>query len=189
MISTVENIRNLSNKIIDQHWILYLGLGYSVETRKFQPHLEIGEHTNKSDQIIKNKEKDYRERLDKLRFWSSGLSVRYWPWRLELTPCPSHIKDLKMERDAFLPNSQHYKVKIKSKVMQSRKWSNALLYNSVSSSCRAASTDIPDPLSPLLPIIHRLWQVFRATSRILTEVLYVCSSWSSCFCSAICWGP
>ena len=37
-----------------------------------------------------------------------------------------------------------------------------------SSSCRAASTDIPDSLSPLLPIIHRFWQVFRATSRILT---------------------
>ena len=30
-----------------------------------------------------------------------------------------------------------------------------------SSSCRAASTDIPDPLSPLLLIIHRFWQVFR----------------------------
>ena len=39
---------------------------------------------------------------------------------------------------------------------------------SSSSLCRAASTDIPDPLSPLLPIIHRLWQVFRATSRIIT---------------------
>ena len=26
-----------------------------------------------------------------------------------------------------------------------------------SSSCRAATIDIPDPLSPLLPIIHRLW--------------------------------
>ena len=38
----------------------------------------------------------------------------------------------------------------------------------ISSSCRAASTDIPDSLSPLLPIVHRLWQVFRATSRILT---------------------
>ena len=38
----------------------------------------------------------------------------------------------------------------------------------ISSSCHAASTDIPDPLSPLLPIIHRFWQVFRATSRILT---------------------
>ena len=37
-----------------------------------------------------------------------------------------------------------------------------------SSSCRAASSDIPDPLSPLIPILHRLWQVFRATSRILT---------------------
>ena len=37
-----------------------------------------------------------------------------------------------------------------------------------SSSCRAASTDIPDPLLPPLPIIHRFWQVFRATSRILT---------------------
>ena len=31
---------------------------------------------------------------------------------------------------------------------------------SSSSSCRAGSTDIPDPLSPLLPIVHRLRQVF-----------------------------
>ena len=29
--------------------------------------------------------------------------------------------------------------------------------NSSSSSCRAASMDIPDPLSPLFPIVHRLW--------------------------------
>ena len=35
-------------------------------------------------------------------------------------------------------------------------------------SCRAASTDIPDPLSSRLPVIHRLWQVFRVTSRIIT---------------------
>ena len=27
--------------------------------------------------------------------------------------------------------------------------------SSSSSSCRAGSTDIPDPLSPLLPIVHR----------------------------------
>ena len=44
----------------------------------------------------------------------------------------------------------------------------------------------PDPLLPLLSIVHRLRQVFRATSRILTELLDVCSSWSSCFCLAIC---
>ena len=36
-----------------------------------------------------------------------------------------------------------------------------------SSSCRAASANILDPLSSFLPIIHRLWQVFRATSHIL----------------------
>ena len=60
---------------------------------------------------------------------------------------------------------------------------------SSSSSCRAARTDIPDPLSPLLPIVHCFWLVFRVTSRILTELLYVCSSWSSWFCLAIYGGP
>ena len=40
--------------------------------------------------------------------------------------------------------------------------------SSSSSLCRAASWDIPNPLSLLLPIVHRLWQVLRATSRILT---------------------
>ena len=48
-------------------------------------------------------------------------------------------------------------------------------------SCRATSTDIPGPLSPLLPIVHRLWRVFKATTRILTQLLYVCSSWSFSF--------
>ena len=33
--------------------------------------------------------------------------------------------------------------------------------SSSSSSCRASSMDIPDPLSPLFPIVHRLRQVFR----------------------------
>ena len=40
--------------------------------------------------------------------------------------------------------------------------------SSSSSSCRAGSRDIHDPLSPLFPIVHRLWQVFWTTSRILT---------------------
>ena len=60
---------------------------------------------------------------------------------------------------------------------------------SSSSSCRAASTDIPYLLWPLLPIVHHHWQVFKATSRILTELLYVFSSWPSYFCSAICRDP
>ena len=40
--------------------------------------------------------------------------------------------------------------------------------SSSSSSCRAGSTNIPDPLSPLFPIVHCLRQVFWTTSRILT---------------------
>ena len=39
---------------------------------------------------------------------------------------------------------------------------------SSSSSRHAGSTDIPEPLSPLFPIVHRLRQVFWTTSRILT---------------------
>ena len=67
---------------------------------------------------------------------------------------------------------------LKSKIIHNR-----------SSSCRAISTDIPDPLSPPLPIVHRFRQVLGATSRIYTEQLYVCSSWSSCFCLAMWRGP
>ena len=60
---------------------------------------------------------------------------------------------------------------------------------SSSSSCRAISIDIPDPLSPPLPIVHQFRQVLRATPCILTELLYVGSSWSTCFCSAMWRGP
>ena len=64
------------------------------------------------------------------------------------------------------------------------------VYSSISSSsCRATSTDIPDPLLPLLPVVHRFWKVLRAISRILAELLYVGSSWSPCFSSAMCGGP
>ena len=54
--------------------------------------------------------------------------------------------------------------------------------SSSSSSCRAASTDIPVPLSSPLPIVDCFRQVFRNTSCIGTELLYVGSSWSSCLC-------
>ena len=56
-------------------------------------------------------------------------------------------------------------------------------------SCRAGSMDIPDPLSPLIPIVNRPRQVLRTASRILTQLLNVCPCWSSCFCTAMCGGP
>ena len=60
---------------------------------------------------------------------------------------------------------------------------------SSSSSCHAINMDIPDLFSPLLPIVHCFWQVFRATSRIGIELLYVGSSWSSYLCSTMWRGP
>ena len=43
----------------------------------------------------------------------------------------------------------------------------------------AISTDIPDPLSPQLPIVPCFRQILRATSRIGTELLYVGLNWTS----------
>ena len=58
-----------------------------------------------------------------------------------------------------------------------------------SSACYAAGTDIPDPLSWSVSIIHRSRYVFKATSCIGTELLYIGSSWSSCICSSMWKGP
>ena len=66
------------------------------------------------------------------------------------------------------------------------KWKS---FTNSSSSHHAISTDIPDPLSPTLPIVHCFWQVFRAKSHIGTELLYVGSSWLSCLCSSMWRGP
>ena len=52
-----------------------------------------------------------------------------------------------------------------------------------SSSCSAIGAGIPDPLSPPFSVVHCFEQVFKATSRIGTELLYVGSSWSFCLCS------
>ena len=61
--------------------------------------------------------------------------------------------------------------------------------SSSSSSGRTISTDISNLFSPPLSIIHCFQQVFRATSCIGTELLYVGSSWSSCLCSSMWRGP
>ena len=59
------------------------------------------------------------------------------------------------------------------------------LYITISSSCRAISTDISDPFSPPFSIIHCFWQVLRTTFHISTELLYIGSSWLSCLCSSM----
>ena len=122
------------------------------------------------------------------------------PWRKLLTVrCGRRIRRLHpLQRSKTSPRPHNecpvydYKLNL---MVGFRSWSTGKFgvplhcITSSSSSCHAASTDILDTLSPFLPIVHRLRQVFRATSHILTELLYVCSSWSSCFFSAICEGP
>ena len=51
-----------------------------------------------------------------------------------------------------------------------------------SSSCCVTSTDLTDPFLPSIFINHHSWLVFKATSCISTELLYIDSSWSSCLC-------
>ena len=60
---------------------------------------------------------------------------------------------------------------------------------SSSSSYHAISMDIPDPLTQPLPIVYCFRHVFRVTSCIGTELLYVGVSWLSCLCSSLWWGP
>ena len=68
-------------------------------------------------------------------------------------------------------------------------FNNIFSQQSSSSSCRAASTDIPDPLSQPVSIVHRFRRVLKSTSCIGIELLYVGSSWSSCLCSSMWRGP
>ena len=49
--------------------------------------------------------------------------------------------------------------------------------------------DAPDPLPPSFSIVHRFQEVFKATTCIGTELLYVGSSWSSFLSSFIWRGP
>ena len=45
--------------------------------------------------------------------------------------------------------------------------------------------DLPDPLPPPFSIVHRFRPVFKTTSCIGTELLYIGSCWSSCLCSVM----
>ena len=57
--------------------------------------------------------------------------VCQWPGRPEFNPRSNHTKDSKMVLDASLLNTQHYKVRLKGKVEQSRERSCALPYTLV----------------------------------------------------------
>ena len=63
------------------------------------------------------------------------------------------------------------------------------LFPSSSSSCRATSTDLPDPFPAAFSIVQCFRPVFKASSCIGTEQLYVGSRLSSCLCPSMRRGP
>ena len=66
--------------------------------------------------------------------WLHGPAVRVFangPGDLGSIPGRVIPKTLKMELDTTLLNTQHYKVRFKGKVEQSREWSSALPYTLV----------------------------------------------------------
>ena len=67
-------------------------------------------------------------------YWAIGLMSRAFgngPEGRGSMPGRVISKTQKMVPDATLLKTQHYKVRIKAEVEQSRKWSNALPYTSV----------------------------------------------------------
>ena len=59
------------------------------------------------------------------------MSVRQSSRRPKFNPRSSYTKDSQIVLDAALLNTQHYKVRVKGKVEQSREWSGAFPYISV----------------------------------------------------------
>ena len=119
---------------------------------------------NKFSKLV---QKSVRRGMNKSGRWSTGNCARKWK--------VDHPTKWYVNKLVSVLENERYKIH-----------SGFEKKASSSSSCHAASRDIPGPLSPFLPIVHRLSQVFRATSRFLAEQLYVCSSWPSCFCWAMC---
>ena len=68
-------------------------------------------------------------------------------------------------------------------------WSHQLylyIYIYVSPSlCHAVRTDLLDPFSPPVSIVHRFREGFQATTCMGTEMLYIGYNWSSYICSSM----
>ena len=97
----------------------------------------------------------------KNRFSDFVISIFKCPtcWKLDAYNIKSHVNF----QQTWTFSSNYRTASCLVQLCMPHRWTS-----SSSSSYRTGSTDIPDPLSPLLPIVHRPRQVFRTTSRILT---------------------
>ena len=94
-------------------------------------------------------------------------------------------KTQKMVFQASLLNTQHYKVRIKGKMEQSKKKNSALplhLDVIIMSRCQHGS---PWPSLATRVYLLSLPEIFQALSCIASELLYIGSSWPFCLCSSM----
>ena len=114
----------------------------------------------------------------------ASLMLELWGMRstssLSLLPCSIWPGVVVIDRVLFMGQTEQLDIQTESKSSSP---------SSPSSSYNTASMDLHDPLSPLVPIVHRSREVFQATSCIGTGLLYIGSSWSSCLCSSLQKGP
>ena len=80
------------------------------------------------------------------------------------TPFRQHVdyikKEFKKRLITAIRNNTNIRNINRTIITRKQKWKEKQLnrhFKQSSSSCHAAGTDIPDPLLPLLPIVHRLW--------------------------------
>ena len=88
---------------------------------------------------------------------SLSISLNYSPFSKHYNACL--IETCHQKRKLIKKSVVLYRGSLNTQILLAPSSSS-----SSSSSCRAASTDILNPLSPLLAVVHRLWQVLRATS-------------------------
>ena len=110
-------------------------LGSCDETWKLVGNIKIRQHKKKSDRNDKkSKILQLRGNIKKLGLTTFGMIVRVFansPGDLGSIPSQVMPKTQKMVLDVSLLNTQHYKVRVKGKVEQSRERSIALPYTSV----------------------------------------------------------
>ena len=87
--------------------------------------------------------------------YKEGLALNNLQWLIcyKIQPNPNHIYLIYMYKEDLALNNLQWFICHQTKPNQIIYIYYIYIY--ISSSYRAGSTDIPDPLSPLLPIVHR----------------------------------
>ena len=82
-------------------------------------------------------------------------------------------KTLKMALDTSLLNTQHYKVRIKGKVEQSKEWSSVLFYTSVLQQLKKEPSGSPRLRSPTLLTLYGMLELSSYYYKVCSKYYYI----------------